>query len=170
MVIEAARRAIGKALPIIAFIFIAYIFMGPMIPGPLRHSGFSLDRIVQHLYLTSEGIYGQILGVSATYIFLFILFGAFLSVTGMSKLFNDVSMAIAGHTKGGPAKVSVISSAFMGTISGTSANVVTTGTFTIPLMKKIGFKPHFAGGVEAADISRRTNHAASYGRGRFYNG
>ncbi|WP_404321873.1 TRAP transporter permease [Cytobacillus firmus] len=151
MVIEAARRAIGKALPIIAFIFIVYIFMGPMIPGPLRHSGFSLDRIVQHLYLTSEGIYGQILGVSATYIFLFILFGAFLSVTGMSKLFNDVSMAIAGHTKGGPAKVSVISSAFMGTISGsTSANVVTTGTFTIPLMKKIGFKPHFAGGVEAA--------------------
>jgi TRAP transporter 4TM/12TM fusion protein len=151
IVIEASRRAIGKALPIISLIFIVYIFMGPMVPGPLKHSGFSLDRIVQHLYLTSEGIYGQILGVSATYIFLFILFGAFLSVTGMSKLFNDVSMAIAGHTKGGPAKVSVISSALMGTISGsTSANVVTTGTFTIPLMKKIGFKPHFAGGVEAA--------------------
>lgn len=151
IVIEAARRAIGKALPIIASIFIAYIFLGPYVPGPLRHSGFSIERVVQHLYLTSEGIYGQILGVSATYIFLFILFGAFLTVTGMSKLFNDISMAIAGHTKGGPAKVAVISSAFMGTISGsTSANVVTTGSFTIPLMKKIGFKPHFAGGVEAA--------------------
>ncbi len=151
IVIEAARRAIGKALPIIAIIFITYIFTGPLIPGPLKHSGFSIERIVQHLYLTTEGVYGQILGVSATYIFLFILFGAFLSVTGMSKLFNDISLAIAGHTKGGPAKVSVISSACMGTISGsTSANVVTTGAFTIPLMKKIGFKPHFAGGVEAA--------------------
>ncbi|WLD93705.1 TRAP transporter permease [Alkalihalobacillus sp. AL-G] len=151
LVIEAARRAIGKALPILAIVFIVFAFIGRMIPGPLKHSGFDAERVIQHLYLTTEGIYGQILGVSSTYIYLFILFGAFLSVTGMSKLFNDIALALAGHTKGGPAKVSVISSAFMGSISGsTSANVVTTGSFTIPLMKKIGFRPHFAGGVEAS--------------------
>lgn len=151
VVFEAARRTIGYALPILSSIFFIYAFVGRYIPGPLMHSGFSLKRVIQHLYLTTEGIFGQILGVSSTYIYLFILFGAFLAATGMSEFFNDLALSLAGHTRGGPAKVSVLSSAFMGTISGsTSANVVTTGSFTIPLMKKTGYQAHFAGGIEAA--------------------
>lgn len=151
VVFEAARRTIGYALPILSSIFLIYAFVGRYIPGPLMHSGFSLKRVIQHLYLTTEGIFGQILGVSSTYIYLFILFGAFLAATGMSEFFNDLALSLAGHTRGGPAKVSVLSSAFMGTISGsTSANVVTTGSFTIPLMKKTGYQAHFAGGIEAA--------------------
>lgn len=151
VVFEAARRTIGYALPILSSIFFIYAFVGRYIPGPLMHSGFSLRRVVQHLYLTTEGIFGQILGVSSTYIYLFILFGAFLAATGMSEFFNDLALSLAGHTRGGPAKVSVLSSAFMGTISGsTSANVVTTGSFTIPLMKKTGYQAHFTGGIEAA--------------------
>lgn len=151
VVFEAARRTIGYALPILSSIFFIYAFVGRYIPGPLMHSGFSLKRVIQHLYLTTEGIFGQILGVSSTYIYLFILFGAFLAATGMSEFFNDLALSLAGHTRGGPAKVSVLSSAFMGTISGsTSANVVTTGSFTIPLMKKTGYQSHFAGGIEAA--------------------
>ncbi|MBV1756389.1 MAG: TRAP transporter permease [Dethiosulfatibacter sp.] len=151
LVMEAARRTIGLALPILSGIFIAYAFLGRSVPGPLMHSGFSLERIIQHLYMTTEGIFGQILGVSSTYIYMFILFGAFLSATGMSGFFNDLALSIAGHTKGGPAKVSVLSSGLMGSISGsTSANVVTTGSFTIPLMIKTGYKDYFASGIEAA--------------------
>lgn len=151
LVIEATRRSIGWALPIFAIIMLLYGFYGQYIPGPLMHGGFSLKRIVQHLCLSTEGIYGQILGVSSTYIYLFILFGAFLSVTGMSKVFNDLAMALAGSSRGGPAKVSVLASGFMGSISGsTSANVVTTGAFTIPLMKKTGYEKYFAAAVEAA--------------------
>ena len=151
VVVEATRRTLGYALPILSTIFIVYGFVGRSIPGPLRHSGFSLNRIVQHLYLTTDGVFGQILGVSATYIYMFILFGAFLSVTGMSNFFNDLALSLAGHAKGGPAKVSVLSSGLMGSISGsTSANVVTTGSFTIPLMIKTGYKDYFAGGIEAA--------------------
>jgi TRAP transporter 4TM/12TM fusion protein len=151
LVIEAARRTMGNILPIMAVIFVIYAFLGRYVPGPLMHSGFSYKRIIQHLYLTTEGIFGQILGVSSTYIFMFILFGAFLTATGMGEFFNDFAMSLAGNKKGGPAKVSVLSSAFMGTINGsTSANVVTTGSFTIPLMKRMGYSATFAGAVEAS--------------------
>ncbi len=151
VVAEAARRAIGKALPIMAGILILYGLFGRSVPGPLRHSGFSIERIMTHLTLTTEGVFGQILGVSSTYIYLFILFGAFLGVTGMSSVFNDIALSIAGGSRGGPAKVSVLASGMMGSISGsTSANVVTTGAFTIPLMQKTGYKDYFASAVEAA--------------------
>lgn len=150
LVLEAARRATGKELPIMALLFIAYAMFGDYIPGQFGHRGYSLERLIDHMYLTTEGIYGVALGVSATYIYLFILFGAFLSETGMAKFFNSLAMAIAGGSPGGPAKVAVFASGMLGTINGSAvANVATTGAFTIPLMKSIGYKPHFAGAVEA---------------------
>lgn len=150
LVLEAARRATGKELPIMALIFLAYAIFGNYIPGQFGHRGYSLERIIDHMYLTTEGIYGVALGVSATYIYLFILFGAFLTQTGMAKFFNSLAMSIAGGSPGGPAKVSVFASGMLGTINGSAvANVATTGAFTIPLMKSIGYKPHFAGAVEA---------------------
>lgn len=150
LVLECARRTIGLVLPSMAIFLVAYGYFGAYISGPLKHAGFSTKRIVQHLTLTTEGIYGQILGVSSTFIFLFILFGAFLSATGMSAVFNDIAMSVAGGTRGGPAKVSVVASGLMGSISGSaSANVVTTGAFTIPLMRRTGYKDYFASSVEA---------------------
>jgi TRAP transporter 4TM/12TM fusion protein len=150
LVLEAARRCIGKELVILAIIFLLFAYLGPHLPGDLRHRGFSVERIIEHMFLSAEGIYGIALGVSATFIFLFILFGAFLGQTGLSKLFTNIAMAAAGHTAGGPAKVAVIASGFFGMISGSAAaNVVTTGAFTIPLMKSLGYRPHFAGAVEA---------------------
>ncbi len=150
-VLEACRRVVGLPILIIASAFIAYAFLGPYMPGFLNHRGYSFRRIVGHLYYTTEGILGLPLGVSSTFIFLFILFGAFLDKTGIGKFFIDVANAIAGFSAGGPAKVAVISSAMMGTISGSSvSNTVGTGSFTIPLMKKLGYKPEFAGAVEAA--------------------
>ena len=150
VVFEAGRRALGPELPILAVIFLLYAYFGEYIPGSFGHSGFSLHRIIAHMYLGSEGIFGVALGVSASFIFLFILFGAFLGETGMAKLINDSSMAIAGTSPGGPAKVAVVASGIMGTISGSAvANVATTGAFTIPLMKNIGYAPHFAAAVEA---------------------
>ncbi|GKH49738.1 C4-dicarboxylate ABC transporter [Eubacteriales bacterium] len=151
LVLECARRTVGLVLPSMAIFLIAYGFFGAYITGPLKHAGFSWKRIIQHLTLTTEGVYGQILGVSSTFIYMFILFGAFLAVTGMSAVFNDISMALAGGARGGPAKVSVLASGLMGSISGSaSANVVTTGAFTIPLMRKLGYKDYFASSVEAA--------------------
>lgn len=151
LVFEAARRVVGMPLVILAAVCLGYVFAGPYIPGVLAHSGFKVTRLIEHMYLTSEGIFGQILGVSATYIFLFVMFGSFLGITGVSAFFNDFAIAVAGRSRGGPAKVAVISSALVGTVSGsTSANIVTTGTFTIPLMKKTGYEPSFAGAVEAA--------------------
>lgn len=150
-VLEACRRVVGLPILIIACSFIAYAFLGPYMPGFLNHRGYSFRRIVGHLYYTTEGILGLPLGVSSTFIFLFILFGAFLDKTGIGKFFIDSANAIAGFSAGGPAKVAVISSAMMGTISGSSvSNTVGTGSFTIPLMKKLGYKPEFAGAVEAA--------------------
>jgi len=151
LVIEATRRVVGYTLPVFAVIMLLYGYFGEFVPGMLGHSGFSVNRIVSHLTLTTGGIYGQILGVSSMYIFLFILFGAFLGASGLTAVFNDIAMALSGSTRGGPAKVSVLASGLMGSISGsTTANVVTTGAFTIPLMKKIGYKDYFAGAVEAA--------------------
>lgn len=151
LVIEAGRRVLGNGLPILASIFLVYCYFGRYFPGLFEHRGFSLTRIVQHMYLVPEGIYGVALGVSATFVFLFILFGSFLNESGGAKFFNDLALAAAGQWSGGPAKVSIFASGLMGTINGSSiANVATTGAFTIPLMKKIGYKPHFSGAVSAA--------------------
>ncbi|MCO5111564.1 MAG: TRAP transporter permease [Burkholderiaceae bacterium] len=150
LVFEAARRVMGWGLPIICGIFLAYGLFGQYLPGALAHRGFGVDQVVSALGFGTEGIYGTPTYVSSTYIFLFILFGAFLEQAGMIQLFNDFAMGTVGHTRGGPAKVSVISSGLMGTINGSGvANVVTTGQFTIPLMKRFGYSSAFAGGVEA---------------------
>ena len=150
LVFEAARRVMGIALPIICAIFLAYGLLGQYLPGDLAHRGYGIDQMVNQLAFGTEGLYGTPTYVSATYIFLFILFGAFLEQAGMIKLFTDFAMGLFGHKLGGPAKVSVVSSALMGTITGSGvANVVTTGQFTIPLMKRFGYKAAFAGGVEA---------------------
>lgn len=151
MVIEGCRRVVGKPMVIVALIFIAYAFAGPYLPGVLAHRGVSPADLVAHLYYTTEGIFGIPLGVSSTFIFLFILFGSYLESTGLGKFFIDIANAIAGWASGGPAKVTVLASGMMGTISGSSvANVVGVGSFTIPMMKKLGYNKEFAGGVEAA--------------------
>ncbi|NLY45798.1 MAG: TRAP transporter permease [Tissierella sp.] len=148
--LEVTRRAVGPELPIVAIIFLAYAKLGPYMPGILGHRGYTFERIVSHMYLTLEGIMGIPLGVSATFVFMFILFGAFLDKTGVGKFFIDLAFAMTGHTKSGPAMTAVVASGLMGSISGSSvANTVTTGAFTIPLMKKTGYEPHFAGAVEA---------------------
>ncbi|HBY57980.1 MAG TPA: C4-dicarboxylate ABC transporter permease [Candidatus Atribacteria bacterium] len=151
LVLEGTRRVIGSALPIVVMVFLLYSYFGQIMPGFFAHRGYSLERMIEHLYAGTEGIFGIPLGVSASFVFLFILFGAVLNKTGMGKFFIDVAMAVAGHTTGGPAKVAVIASGFMGSINGSSvANTVTTGSFTIPLMKSIGYRKDFAGAVEAA--------------------
>ena len=150
LVFEAARRVMGIALPVICGLFLAYGLFGQYLPGELAHRGYGFDQIINQLSFGTEGLYGTPTYVSATYIFLFILFGAFLEQAGMIKLFTDFAMGLFGHKLGGPAKVAVASSALMGTITGSGiANVVTTGQFTIPLMKRFGYRAAFAGGVEA---------------------
>lgn len=151
LVIEATRRVVGIPMVVVVLVFIAYAFAGPYMPGVLAHRGLTPEQLIGHLYFTTEGIFGIPLGVSSTFIFLFILFGAYLESTGLGKFFIDIANALAGWARGGPAKVAVISSAFMGTVSGSSvANVAGTGSFTIPMMKKLGYRKEFAGAVEAA--------------------
>ncbi|HLR80953.1 MAG TPA: TRAP transporter permease [Bacillota bacterium] len=151
LVLEGGRRVVGVGLTVLSALFLLYAYFGPYLPTVIAHRGYSIDDILTYMYLTTEGIYGTAIGVSATYIFLFILFGAFLSRTGMGQLFNDAALAIAGHTSGGPAKVSVISSGLLGSINGSAiANVVTTGAFTIPLMRRTGYSRNFSGAVEAS--------------------
>ena len=159
-VLEASRRAVGLGLTVIGGIAIAYALAGPRgalpalgewLPGVLAHRGANVDRLVGQLYLGQEGIFGLPLGVAATFVFMFVLFGAFLEKTGAGKFFIDLAFAATGRKPGGPAKAAVIASAGMGSISGSAiANVVTTGAFTIPLMKRLGYKPKQAGGIEAA--------------------
>jgi len=150
LVFLAGRLMMGWALPIICAAFLAYGLFGEYLPSPLGHRGYDVGQVIDTLFLGTDGLYGTPTYVSSTYIFLFILFGAFLERAGMIGLFTDVAMGTVGHTRGGPAKVAVVSSALMGTINGSGvANVVTTGQFTIPLMKRFGFLPAFAGGVEA---------------------
>lgn len=150
LVLEAARRVTGIALPILAILFILFGIFGREMPGILRHRGYDWDTLSYNFFATTEGIFGTAIGVSATYIILFILFGAFLAKSGMSALFNDLALAIAGQTRGGPAKVATIASGLMGSINGSAiANVVSTGAFTIPLMKKVGYTRTFAGAVES---------------------
>ena len=150
LVFWAGTKMMGWTLPLICAIFLAYGLFGQYLPQPFNHRGYDFEQVVEVLFLGTEGIYGTPIYVSSSYIFLFILFGAFLERAGMIQLFNDIAMGTVGASRGGPAKVSVISSALMGTINGSGvANVVTTGAFTIPLMKRSGFRPAFAGGVEA---------------------
>lgn len=150
LVFEAARRVMGLALPLICLLFLGYALFGEHLPGALAHRGYGLDQVIGQLSFGTEGIYGTPTYVSSSYIFLFILFGAFLEQAGMIELFTNFALGTVGHTKGGPAKVSVVSSGLMGTINGSGvANVVTTGQFTIPLMKQFGYRPAFAGAVEA---------------------
>ena len=137
-------------LPCLSVLFLLYCYFGNYVPGMFQIRGYSLNRIIQHMYLTSEGIFGLALGVSATFVIVFIIFGAFLGKSGGAKFFNELALALAGGSPGGPAKVAVVASGLLGTINGSSvANVATTGTFTIPLMKKVGYAPHYAGAVEA---------------------
>ncbi len=151
LVLEGTRRSIGIALPTVAVIFLIYAYFGPYMPGPLAHRGFSISRIISQLYLTTEGIFGIPIGVSATFVFMFVLLGAFLERTGVSDYLLDMAFASLGHKRGGPAKAAVVGSGLMGMISGSSiANTVTTGSITIPIMKNVGFKDHVAGGVEVA--------------------
>ncbi|HIV82486.1 MAG TPA: TRAP transporter permease [Candidatus Salinicoccus merdavium] len=153
LILEAARRVTGLILPILALLFLAYPFISHMefLPNMMLTRPYSTGDIFGQLYLSTEGLYSTAIAASVNFIFLFILFGAFLQKSGMGQFFNDLAMALAGANKGGPAKVAVVSSGFMGSINGAAvANVVSTGAFTIPLMKKVGYHKNFAGAVEAS--------------------
>ncbi len=151
MIFEATRRSMGTVLPLIGLGFLLYAMLGPYFPGMLAHRGYDIERIVTHLYLGTEGIYGVAVGVVATYVFHFVLFGVLAQASGLGKLFIDLATIIAGRYAGGPAKVSVVSSGLFGMISGSPiANTVTTGAFTIPMMKKNGLSAKFASAVEAS--------------------
>jgi TRAP transporter 4TM/12TM fusion protein len=150
ILLEASRRVIGWALPITAVCFLFYAIFGKSFPGLMRHTGFTFEVIIDQLYLTTEGIFGIPLGVSATYVILFVIFGAFLEESGTGQFFMDFANSLVGGTKGGPGKISCVSSALFGTISGSAvANVMVDGWLTIPLMKRTGFKKDFAAAVEA---------------------
>ncbi len=151
LLLEATRRALGPALMIVATIFLVYTFLGPYMPDIIAHKGNNLSEVVNHHWITTEGVFGIALGVSTSFVFLFVLFGSLLDKAGAGNYFIQVAFSLMGHLRGGPAKAAVVSSAMTGLISGSSiANVVTTGTFTIPLMKKVGFSSEKAGAVEVA--------------------
>jgi TRAP transporter 4TM/12TM fusion protein len=148
--LEGARRCIGLAMPITAIFFIVYAYIGPYLPGLLHHAGSDTETIIDQTYMTTEGIFGIPLGVSATYVILFVIFGAFLERSGGGQFFMELAAATTGKSRGGPGKIAVVASSLFGTISGSAvANVMVTGQFTIPMMKRTGFQPHFAGAVEA---------------------
>lgn len=150
LVLEASRRAIGTVLPLVATVFLSYLFLGPYLPGVFRHPGFDLGMLVDQMYLTTEGIFSIPAGVSATYVIMFVLFGAFLEKSGAGTFFTDFATALTGGARGGPGKIAVLSSGFFGTISGSAvANVMVTGLVTIPMMIRTGFKRAFAAAVEA---------------------
>ncbi|MHC5098948.1 TRAP transporter permease [Peptoniphilus genitalis] len=150
LTLEVTRRVVGPELPIVTIVFLLFAYFGRHLPGVFAHRGFNVTRIVSHMYMTTEGIMGTPLGVSSTFVFMFILFGSFLDKTGVGEFFIDFAYALTRSTRSGPAMTSVLSSGLMGSISGSSvANTVTTGAFTIPLMKSVGYKPHYAGAVEA---------------------
>ncbi|HHE73837.1 MAG TPA: TRAP transporter fused permease subunit, partial [Desulfobacteraceae bacterium] len=151
LVLEACRRVIGMIMTGICLTGILYAYFGPYMPDLIIHKGYSIERITTTLWLTTEGIFGLPIGVAATFVFVFVLFGAFLEYTGGGNFFIDLAYALTGRFSGGPAKTSVIASGFMGSISGSAVgNVVATGSFTIPMMKKVGYRPHVAGAIEAA--------------------
>ena len=149
--LEATRRSLGPPLLLVAGLFLAYIFFGHLAPEVIAWKGASVNKAMSHLWLTQEGVFGIGLGVSTTFVFLFVLFGALLDKAGAGNYFTMVAFSLLGHLRGGPAKAAVVSSAMNGMISGSSiANVVVTGTFTIPLMKRVGFPAEKAGAVEVA--------------------
>lgn len=151
LLLEAARRALGPALAVIAIVFLAYSLAGPWMPSLLAHRGVSLHALANHQWITTEGVFGIALGVSTSFVFLFVLFGALLERAGAGHYFIQLPFSLLGHLRGGPAKAAVVASALTGVISGSSiANVVTTGTFTIPMMKRVGFSKEKAGAVEVA--------------------
>ena len=151
LVIEACRRVIGNVMTGICLTAILYAMFGPYMPELIIHKGYSIERIATTLWLTTEGVFGLPIGVAATFVFVFVLFGAFLEVTGGGNFFIDLAYAMTGRFSGGPAKTAVVASGFMGSISGSAVgNVVATGSFTIPMMKKVGYRPHVAGAIEAA--------------------
>lgn len=150
ILLDASRRATGWAIPVCVILIFAYVFVGPWMPGRWTHPGFPLEHVIETLYYSSSGIYGSLTGTSATFIAMFILFGALLQATGGGKTFMELALWIAGRYQGGPAKVGVVASAMFGMISGSAvANVSVTGNYTIPLMRKLGYDRNFAGGVEA---------------------
>lgn len=150
LVLDATRRAIGWPLPIVTSLFLLYCYFGNYIPGTFGHRGYDIPRIINQMYITTEGVFGVPLGVVVSIVFLFVLFGSFLEKSGGGNFFINFAVAVAGRARGGPAKIAVLGSGLMGTISGSSiANVATVGTFTIPLMKKVGYRPEFAAAVEA---------------------
>ncbi len=151
IILEATRRSVSPMLPLITLFFLLYAYLGPYLPGELAHRGFRVVRIIDHIFMSGEGLWSIPLRVSATFVFLFVLFGALMDKTGAGEYMINLSFASMGRFRGGPAKAAVVASAAMGSISGSSiANTVTTGALTIPLMKKIGFKPHAAAAVEVA--------------------
>jgi TRAP transporter 4TM/12TM fusion protein len=151
LLLEATRRALGPPLMIVALVFLAYVFLGPYAPNVLAYKGASVSKAMSHLWLSTEGVFGIALGVSTSFVFMFVLFGSLLDKAGAGNYFIKVAFALLGHMRGGPAKAAVLSSGLTGLISGSSiANVVTTGTFTIPLMKRVGFTAEKAGAVEVA--------------------
>lgn len=151
LVLDGTRRAMGWPLPIMAIVALVYAVFGPYFPGILAHGGFSIGELAPFQYLRTDGIFGVPLGVSASFIFLFVLFGAFLNISGAGQFFIDLAVALTGRSQGGPGKAAVVASALMGTVSGSScANTVTTGAFTIPLMKQSGYRSEFAGAIVAA--------------------
>ncbi|HAE48556.1 MAG: C4-dicarboxylate ABC transporter [Tistrella sp.] len=151
LLLEAARRTLGPALAILAIVFLGYCIVGPWLPGIIRHPGVPLDFLMSDMYLSDTGIFGVPIGVSVSFVFLFVLFGALLDRAGAGRYFIDVAFSLLGHLRGGPAKAAVVASGLTGLVSGSSiANTVTTGTFTIPLMKKVGLPAHKAGAVEVA--------------------
>ncbi len=150
MIVETSRRALGWAIPIIAFLFLLQLYFGPYLPGKLSHSGLPFTRIIEFTFSTQESMFGVITSTFATFVFPFMIFGAFLEKSGAGNFFMDLAASLTGKWRGGPAKIAVFSSALFGSISGSSvANVVASGTFTIPMMKKVGFQNHHAGAIEA---------------------
>ncbi|MGD9009791.1 MAG: TRAP transporter fused permease subunit, partial [Desulfobacteraceae bacterium] len=151
LVLEACRRVIGLIMTGICLTAILYAFFGPYMPELIIHKGYSIERITTTLWLTTEGVFGLPIGVAATFVYVFVLFGAFLETTGGGNFFIELAHALTGRFSGGPAKTSVVASGFMGSVSGSAVgNVVATGSFTIPMMKKVGYRPHVAGAIEAA--------------------
>lgn len=151
LLLETTRRVVGVPMAVMAMIFIGYIFLGPYMPDVIAHKGASFSKAMSHLWLSTEGVFGVALGVSSGFVFLFVLFGALLDTGGAGNYFIKSALSLLGHMRGGPAKAAVVSSGLTGVISGSSiANVATVGTFTIPLMKRIGYKPHVAGAIETA--------------------
>lgn len=153
-VLELTRRKLGWALPVIALVFTAYAFAGPLFSGVLYYKGVSLPRFIEQVYLTFNGFFGEPMAISATYVFMFVMFGAFLEHSGAGEFFMDIAKSLVGKVRGGPGLMAVIASALMGTISGSAvANVATTGVLTIPMMKKVGYEKNFAGAVESVASS-----------------